>query len=251
MVLGLIALAVIIAVTVFYTLPDTPKNYFHLEMHPRPPGGEDLPLIYIDRQGLWKQWKPELDSFMEDYYSNAGFDGDRLYACSSHTDVNSLPDDISCFFDVRVLQSLDESVDYYGYERNQPSVFISPSQTVGFIPDFYRNMSEVPDTAPEGLKKMMRESERDGKLPLKLWIWCDGKHPVDREYIGTLEYYPRPPGFEFYYFPYKDGQAGLSPLVGVSFRNLKPGSLVTVVCTPWAKNTQEERASITWEIMIE
>mgnify|MGYP005984169793 FL=1 len=52
---------------------------------------------------------------------------------------------------------------------------------------------------------------------------CEGENPADVEYLGPVQFYPPVQGFPGYYFPFRNSEGYLSPLVAVRF--LRP------VCT--------------------
>ncbi|XP_063394685.1 sodium/potassium-transporting ATPase subunit beta-1-like [Cydia fagiglandana] len=62
----------------------------------------------------------------------------------------------------------------------------------------------------------------------KLWLQCSGSSPYDTEHIGTVKYYPDPPGFDpGIYAPGDDSQG----LVGVQFSNFTKGMALSIECS--------------------
>ncbi|CAH0723584.1 unnamed protein product, partial [Brenthis ino] len=62
----------------------------------------------------------------------------------------------------------------------------------------------------------------------KLWLHCDGFHSYDKEHIGSIKYYPDPPGFDPEIFPLnKDAQ---SPLIAVQISNFTLGLSLFIEC---------------------
>lgn len=53
-----------------------------------------------------------------------------------------------------------------------------------------------------------------------VWVDCEGENPADTENIGAIKYYPHR-GFPGYYFPFKNTEGYLSPLVAVNFEQPK------------------------------
>lgn len=49
-----------------------------------------------------------------------------------------------------------------------------------------------------------------------VWVTCDGEHPMDKEHIGPIKYYPRQ-GFPSYFYPFNNTQGYLSPIIAVHF----------------------------------
>jgi sodium/potassium-transporting ATPase subunit beta len=52
-----------------------------------------------------------------------------------------------------------------------------------------------------------------------VWVSCEGQYPADKEFIGTVEYFPHH-GFPGYYYPFLGTENYLSPLVAVHFKNI-------------------------------
>lgn len=53
-----------------------------------------------------------------------------------------------------------------------------------------------------------------------VWVSCEGENPADVENIGSISYYPLQ-GFPAYYFPFKNIEGYLPPLVAVHFSGPK------------------------------
>ena len=58
-----------------------------------------------------------------------------------------------------------------------------------------------------------------------IWVFCNGKDPVDQENIGGFKYAPFP-GFPSYFYPYLNQPGYMPPIVSVQIINprseLKP-----------------------------
>ncbi|XP_061705254.1 sodium/potassium-transporting ATPase subunit beta-1-like [Cydia pomonella] len=63
----------------------------------------------------------------------------------------------------------------------------------------------------------------------KLWLQCSGSSPYDTEHIGTVKYYPDPPGFD----PgiYAPGNVSGTGLIGVQFSNFTKGMALSIECS--------------------
>lgn len=49
-----------------------------------------------------------------------------------------------------------------------------------------------------------------------VWVSCEGENPADVENIKARDYYPRM-GFPWYYFPFKNINGYVPPIVAVQF----------------------------------
>jgi len=85
-------------------------------------------------------------------------------------------------------------------------------------------------------------------------VSCAGESTADVENMGAIQYLPRR-GFPGYYFPFKNTQGYLSPLVAVFFEKPKYGVLINIECKAWAHNIIhdrfERRGSVHFELMVD
>lgn len=51
-----------------------------------------------------------------------------------------------------------------------------------------------------------------------MWVSCEGENPADVENIGSIQYFPMR-GFPGYFFPYKNQDRYLSPVIAIWFEN--------------------------------
>lgn len=77
---------------------------------------------------------------------------------------------------------------------------------------------------PSDLQEHIRQEEKANRLDT-VWVSCSGENPADVENMGAIQYLPRR-GFPGYYFPFKNTQGYLSPLVAVFFE--KPKCMYTL-----------------------
>lgn len=82
------------------------------------------------------------------------------------------------------------------------------------------NVTDVPSTVHHWAQK-----------DAKLWLHCSGQHPHDAEHIGSIKYFPDPPGFDPAVFPLTKGSE--SPLIGVQFSNFTLGISIVIECKLW------------------
>ncbi len=95
-------------------------------------------------------------------------------------------------------------------------------QIYGWLPEPY-NHTKLPSDMPESLTRYINSSE-SGLSPKEkdemIWFSCEGENPADAEHIGQVDYYPRP-GVPSYFYPYKNQDGYLSPVVFAHFSNPK------------------------------
>lgn len=119
-----------------------------------------------------------------------------------------------CDFEVRLWENCVPDK-FFEYHRNSPCIFLKLNRIYGWVPEYYNTTRDLPPNMPKELKEHIgnvSEVERN-----TVWITCSGENPADIEYLGPMAYYPKIQGFPGYYFPYKNGEGYLSPLVAVQF----------------------------------
>lgn len=70
---------------------------------------------------------------------------------------------------------------------------------------------------PQSLKDHIKSLGSNANTKQKtdqIWVSCDGEYGVDKESLNGFEFYPSQ-GFSGYYYPYKNEDNYLSPLVAV------------------------------------
>lgn len=88
-----------------------------------------------------------------------------------------------------------------------------------------------------------------------MFVSCNGQYAGDKESIGRITVSPR--GFPAYYFPYKNDDGYLSPLVAVQFESPKPNTNINIECIAWATNViyhggdRDRQGSIHFELLID
>ncbi|XP_050426387.1 sodium/potassium-transporting ATPase subunit beta-2-like isoform X2 [Adelges cooleyi] len=146
----------------------------------------------------------------------------------------------------------------YQFHKGQPCVFIKLNKIFDWEPEFYSNFSDLPADMPKELKDIIKTKLRNEMSPVlnTVWVTCSGETPNDKENIGPIKMYPQE-GFPGYYYPYRNKQDYLSPLIAVHFINPKKHTLINVECRAWAKNIifkrslQNREGSVHFELMID
>ena len=123
----------------------------------------------------------------------------------------------------------------YGYDTTAPCIILKINRIYGWKP--------VPfDVPPKELNIDLTEQQVKIANETKfLYISCEGEEPFDKDNIGDVKYYSLFPsneigGIPINYFPYRNQDNYLSPLVFVHFESLVPQTLVKVKCLLWGKN---------------
>ncbi|CAG9138707.1 unnamed protein product [Plutella xylostella] len=79
-------------------------------------------------------------------------------------------------------------------------------------------------TFKEAPKEVQDWASRDRKL----WLYCSGYYPWDRQHVGVLQYHPRPPGFDPARYP--ANMTSHAQLIAVQFTKFTLGMSLVVQC---------------------
>ncbi|KAL3267196.1 hypothetical protein HHI36_011332 [Cryptolaemus montrouzieri] len=168
-------------------------------------------------------WIKRLNEFMEPYI--APVPGNNSIHCSFYR--RPIGNEI-CKVDVNIFGDCSPK-DLYGYRSASPCIYLKLNKIYGWEPVTYLLPAEG---MPNDLK------ERIISLPqlnrTQVWVSCNGLTAQDKDFIQGFEYFPR--GFPSYFFPYKNGDNYLSPLVAVKIIYPKANVLIGIECRAWAKN---------------
>lgn len=144
---------------------------------------------------------------------------------------------------------------HYSFKEKKPCIFLKLNKIFNWVPDVYNTSTNLPEKMPEDLIDHIKDLEANQpKETDMVWVSCAGENPADNEHIGPIQYFPNR-GFPAYYFPYKNIDGYLPPLVAVYFENPTPGVLINIECRAWARNIHydraERRGSVHFELMID
>lgn len=67
---------------------------------------------------------------------------------------------------------------------------------------------------PEDLKVYIADQKPAARK--QVWVSCSGENTADQEVIGPMQYFPSR-GFPGYYYPYKNEDGYMSPLIAIQF----------------------------------
>ncbi|XP_046989972.1 sodium/potassium-transporting ATPase subunit beta-2 [Schistocerca americana] len=200
----------------------------------------------------YKYWVEELDKFLEPYRKpgQSASIGQNIQTCSYD---NEPADGKVCEVDVNDFAPCTEA-NNYNYPKSAPCIFLKLNKIFNWMPVFY-NDTDLPEKMPQDLKVHIREEKlRNPRTINTVWVSCEGENPADVENIGPIQYIPRR-GFPGYFFPFKNYEGYLSPLVAVFFERPVHGVLVNIECKAWAQNIVhdriERRGSVHFELMVD
>ncbi|KFB35476.1 AGAP009595-PA-like protein [Anopheles sinensis] len=107
----------------------------------------------------------------------------------------------------------------YSFKAKKPCIFLKLNKIFNWVPDVYNTSTNLPEKMPQDLKDHIKTKEVSKETDM-VWVSCGGENPADNEHIGAIQYYPRR-GFPAYYFPYKNIDGYLPPVVAVYFEEPK------------------------------
>ncbi|CAH1991765.1 unnamed protein product [Acanthoscelides obtectus] len=142
----------------------------------------------------------------------------------------------------------------FGYNQSTggPCIILKLNKIYNWVPDYY-NSTNLPNHMPEHLKNDIREAESKNEHRM-VWITCEGENPADKENIGPIHYIPKK-GFQPQFFPFRNQDGYMSPLVAIHFENPRRSVLINIECKAWARNIHHDRVdrrgSVHFELMID
>ncbi|XP_045598995.1 sodium/potassium-transporting ATPase subunit beta [Procambarus clarkii] len=192
-----------------------------------------------DDEGI-KHWVDSLNNFIKAYEATSEVvSGQHITDCSE--DKPPKEGEVCRFLDTWLTDKCQKA-ESWGYKTESPCVLIKFNKMIGWVPEVYERLEELPEEMPQTLKDHIekRTQENKGKVPKMIWVSCEGENPADQEYLGPIRYSPWQ-GFPAYYFPYMHTPGYLSPLIAVQFDSPASNLLISIECRAWAKNIQHNQ----------
>lgn len=195
-------------------------------------------------------WTDNLDKFLEQYDDSKKPENQRI--CGFGTVLK--PDEVCAVS----LEKFDPCLkkNMYGYNKSAPCVFLKLNKIYDWVPEYYDNVSALPDEMPEDLKWHIKQLPSDQHK--QIWVSCGPKGGgKNSENIGPIKYLPVNRGFPSYYYPYKNIHGYLSPLIAVHFERPKLHTLIVIECRAWAKNIiysgsmKDRKGSVEFQLLID
>ncbi|BES89366.1 unnamed protein product [Nesidiocoris tenuis] len=196
-------------------------------------------------------WVDSLKDFVKEY-KTPGLTpgrGQNLINCDYGHPV---PEGKVCSFDVskRFYPCVEEN--NFNYHHQKPCIFLKLNKIYGWKPEYYTK-EDLPEKMPGTLMNTIRNITDANRLQT-VWLSCEGSTAADVENLGEVQYLPQP-GFPGYFFPYKNNEGYLPPLVAIVLQNPKTGILLNIECKAWAKNIRHDRKDklgmVQFEVMID
>uniref|UniRef100_U5EVF5 Putative sodium/potassium-transporting atpase subunit beta-2-like protein n=1 Tax=Corethrella appendiculata TaxID=1370023 RepID=U5EVF5_9DIPT len=200
-------------------------------------------------------WTNEIDSFLKDYIidkndKNNDANENRV-DCSFD---NPPPEGKVCNVPIESWNPCTKQ-NRYNFHKGSPCIFLKLNKIYNWLPIMYNDTDDLPENMPDDLKQHIKsEKSRGDKNANVVWVSCSGENPADNENVGAIQYIPRR-GFPGYFFPFKNTEGYLPPLVAVYFERPRTGVLINIECKAWARNIihdrAERRGSVHFELMVD
>lgn len=138
----------------------------------------------------------------------------------------------------------------YGLDKNTLCVVVKLNRVFGWMPEVAKPSSETEtqtgentETDDDTKKDRKRDTGNESGGDQFIHVKCNGQHSNDKDNIGEIDYYSEYPsnemgGISFKYFPYKNQDNYLSPLVFVHLKSLPNDVLINVLCKAYAGNIE-------------
>ncbi|XP_035779416.1 sodium/potassium-transporting ATPase subunit beta-1-like [Anopheles albimanus] len=195
-------------------------------------------------------WTDLINGFLEPYVDRTNLPpGTEQVICDFNTPP---PAGKVCAFDVSKLGACTAEQNF-GYNRSAPCIFLKLNRIYDWVPEYY-DVDELPEEMPNDLANHIKDlSEQDRK---QVWVSCQELSSAANKTELLVEYSPSR-GFPSYYYPYRNQQGYLSPLVAVQFVRPPTKAPITIECRAWAKNilyrggTRDRRGSLQFTMRID
>ncbi|XP_050301461.1 sodium/potassium-transporting ATPase subunit beta-2 isoform X2 [Anthonomus grandis grandis] len=228
-----------------------------LGFRPMPNSNLESTLIWFkgSNKTNYQPWVDNLNQFLDRYYTPTKIaKGSGTVKPCTHSDFPR--NDEVCEVEIRDWKECTKD-HLYDYHRSSPCIFLKLNKIYGWQPQYYMTDEEIPKEMPKALQEHIK-SFKGPTLNMRktVWVSCEGETPADKEYIGSVTYYPKQvQGFPGYFFPYLNREGYLSPLVAVRFERPVAGIVINVECRAWAKNIKYSRSersgSVHFELLID
>jgi len=224
-----------------------------LGFRPMPPDShvESTLIWYRVNDNNYDEWVQKIDTFLQPYIDSQDSSNTNTQYCDY--DTKDATEKV-CKVDISKWNPCVSS-QHYNYHRGGPCIFLKLNKIFGWMPEFFNDTEKLPKDMPDDLKNFIAEEKTKNPKGLNtVWVSCEGENPADTENIGNIQYIPSR-GFPGYYFPYRNTEGYLSPLLAVWFENPATGVLINIECKAWAHNIAHDRAerrgSVHFELMVD
>lgn len=202
----------------------------------RPHVDPESDLVKISKTSF-KSNLQSFELFLERYEKNK----DKYFVGAQGADVNFNYEDI-----IRNTSCSKER--NYGLNSQDPCVAVKLNRIFGWLPVPEANLSISVEPVEESNDRY-------------IYVRCAGENSADRDNIQELEYFSTYPntdvgGINFKYFPYRNQEGYLSPLVFVHFKSISYNTLINVECKAFAKNIDNidrynKRGMVKFQLFVE
>jgi len=214
-----------------------------LEYFPTPFGdGKDSDLLWFlvngNDEGNSQYYTEQIDNLLSAYTDQE--DNGAVDCTGGGKDEKQ-----ACLFDTKQLDSCATAP--YGFDDGKPCIFLKINRVYDWVPKVY---SSAPDGASESLQAAISGSSEE-----LVFVDCKGTYPEDKANLKSITYTPQQ-GFSANFFPFKNQEGYMNPIVAVKFEPVMRDMMISVECHLWAQNIkkQDEKARIggaKFSLMIE
>lgn len=211
-----------------------------LGFRPMPPESNvESTLIWYEKNNPnnSKYWVEEIGSFLEGklpsffeikFFLQNAFVNDLITGFQTEKPTENMvdckkvkPDDgKTCKVDVSGFGACTEK-NGFGYPEGKPCIFLKLNKIFNWVPEYYKKGENLPDKMPKSLKNHIEK--RQGEALEVVWVSCEGENPADIENLGEGTSYKSlsgEQGFLGRYFPFKNTEGYLQPIVAVQFTTI-------------------------------
>jgi len=143
----------------------------------------------------------------------------------------------------------------FGYPAGKPCILLKLNKIYDWEPSPYKTEKQMQKNVPFEIRNAFRKNlDTNPDLNNRVWLECHGENPADRENLGSITYWPTN-GFSANFYPYRNEDAYLSPVVFAQLDNPKLGVMIAIECRAWDRYITHEptegRGLAHFELMID
>jgi sodium/potassium-transporting ATPase subunit beta len=130
----------------------------------------------------------------------------------------------------------------YGMAAGKPCIILKMNKIFGWRP---RPLSEPPTEFGVNIPESVKTGNKTNYLDRYVYVRCQGREAFDKDNIGKIKYFSLFPnneigGLPAKYYPYRNQENYLSPLIFVQFESLTKNALIGVECKAYARNIDND-----------
>ncbi|XP_077299827.1 sodium/potassium-transporting ATPase subunit beta-2-like isoform X2 [Arctopsyche grandis] len=206
----------------------------YLEFHPKSSDDDTLIIYSKENTESLSNWLQKIDQFTGVYRLPYLTPGRRTSTVSCDY-YEPVPKRKVCDIDVGWWIPCTPEFNY-NYDTDSPCIFLKLYKNRNWIPEFYSNVTELPESMPADLVEYINNITSIEPVKFNtVWISCNGKTADDKNNIHNIRYVPSR-GIPGYLFDNDKNEGYVRPAIAVILENISSNVEINVECEFWTRN---------------